>query len=152
VISLTPIEREIRRALIRRARQSHADPVKACITYLQLGRAFDPFGDYEHKYPMSVPPFRGLGEALGHVSMYEADHGRPLLSSLVVQQESRRPGGGFTDLARHLQMEVTDEEEFWVSQVELTVDFWSDDDPTRVTDAALERVVRDLVAIKKLVR
>lgn len=90
MIKLTPFEHRLRNVLVRRAQA--ADPVdsrSACITYTDLGLAIDPQAVV--RYPMTRPPFRGLGEALGHVSMYEAEHGRPLLSALVVEQESRRP-------------------------------------------------------------
>lgn len=152
MISLTRTERDIRRVLVNQARGGVAAPESRCLTYEELGKAFDPRGEYLHSYPMSVPPFRGLGEALGHISMYEADHGRPLLSSLVVRKAERTPGPGFGDLARHIGFEVSDDDEFWKSEVRETVEFWSDDDPTRFEDARHERVMRELVTIKRLLR
>ena len=152
MIDLTPPERVIRRILLDRAGSAPTDPLGACLTYSELGLAFDPQGNFHHRWPMSVAPFRGLGEALGHVSMYEDDHGRPLLSCLVVQDGARHPGEGFATLARHLNFDVDDEFKFWGREVARTVDLWSDSDPTRIVDAALERIVRDLVAIKRMLR
>ena len=37
---------------------------------------------------MVTKPFRGLGQALGKISMYEHSFGRPLLTALVVQEEA----------------------------------------------------------------
>ncbi len=34
--------------------------------------------------------------------MYEVEHGRPMLTAIVVQEETRHPGTGFAKLGRHL--------------------------------------------------
>src|ERR1041385_36829 len=86
MISLTPLEQRLRLPLIRRA--PSADPgnlSQTCISYKDLGQEIDPV--HASHYPMTLPPFRGLNEALGHVSMYEFEHGRPLLSALVVSED-----------------------------------------------------------------
>ncbi|WP_030749570.1 hypothetical protein [Streptomyces sp. NRRL S-31] len=44
----------------------------------------------------------GLYPKLGHISVYEHRHGRPLLWALVVRKATGRPGDGFADLASQL--------------------------------------------------
>lgn len=153
MISLTRPEQTIRRILIREASAATpGNPTTACLSYTELGVRFDPDGLHTDHHPMSIRPFRGLNEALGHVAMYEHALGRPLLTALVVTEKERRPGPGFAELARHLGFAVDDEEVLWEEQLQAAVDFWSDDDPTRVVDAALGRVLSELSAIKRLVR
>lgn len=83
VIVLTDEDRLIWRELHARASAASATAAtSACVPYGQLGTLVDPDGTWH--YPMSRPPFRGLNDALGRVSHYEFEHGRPLLSSLVV--------------------------------------------------------------------
>ncbi len=41
---------------------------------------------------MSRPPFRTLFPALGRISAYEAEHGRPLLSALAKAPHEHSPG------------------------------------------------------------
>jgi hypothetical protein len=43
-----------------------------------------------------------LSEMLGEISTYEHDHGRPMLSAIVVHAEDMQPGPGFFTLAREL--------------------------------------------------
>ncbi|WP_448698909.1 hypothetical protein [Streptomyces avidinii] len=59
--------------------------------------------------------------ALEQVSRYEVEHGRPMLSALVVSEGSPAPSPGFADLARHLGLEAADdaartEIRFWYTQ------------------------------------
>jgi len=122
----------------------------ACLTYSELCDQVDP--DHASKYPMTVPPFRGLNEALGHVSMYEAEHGRFLLTALVVNAGDRRPGPGFARLGRHLGFSVIDEDAFWRRELEGVVRLWAANDIVLVLDAAIDRITEDLQTIKRLVR
>jgi hypothetical protein len=43
-----------------------------------------------------------LSEMLGEISTCEHDHGRPMLSAIVVHAEDGQPGRGFFNLAREL--------------------------------------------------
>jgi hypothetical protein len=98
VVVLTDKERLIWRELRARATSGNAEaPTPACLRYSELGRLVDP--DRTWHYPMSRPPFRGLNDALGHVSQYEYEPNRPLLSALVVTAETDRPGAGFSQFA-----------------------------------------------------
>ncbi|MEU0965812.1 hypothetical protein ABZ357_10410 [Streptomyces sp. NPDC005917] len=151
MITLTPVERDIHSHLLMLAKEGDpANPAgSACITYKGLGKAIDPEG---RNPGMSRPPFRTMFPSLGHVSMYEVEHGRPMLSALVVSQETGTAGPGFAELARHLQFEVEDDEAFWRRELQETVRFWSANDPVLVVDAAVDRVLEELKQIKALLR
>lgn len=151
MIKLTSRERIVWRELRRLAQAGVVDdPFKSCLHYGELGLLVDPTGQW--RYPMTRPPFRGLNEALGHVSMYEVEHGRPLLSALVTAAKNDQPGAGFAKLARYLGFTVDNPVEFWRDEVERTVVFWSASDPVLLLDAAMDRVLSELAAIKRLVR
>jgi hypothetical protein len=152
MIRLTSQERTIWREL--RALARGLTPIDAedhCITYKQLGMRVDPNGVWH--YPMTRPPFRGLNEALGHVSKYEAEHGRPMLTALVVNEGTRKPGSGFTKLAvNDLGREVSDPDVFWREELARVVSFWTADDLVLVIDSATGQVLSELVTIKRQIR
>ena len=154
MISLTVFEQSLRRHLIRIASDGTTDAaVASCVTYGEFGKLVDPDGlRASGPTPHTRGPFRGLNEALGHVCMYEVEHGRPMLTALIVSAETRTPGAGFTKLAEHLGFEVEDPELFWQIELARVVDFWSSDDPTGSVDAAVECLMDELVAIKALLR
>jgi hypothetical protein len=140
LIQLTADERFIWRQLRDRARAGATErPEAACIYYRDLGVLVDPDGRWH--YPMSRPPFRGFNDALGHVSQYEHEHGRPLLSSLVTSVDDGQPGKGFAQFAISLGFDVPDPESFWRGQLARTVAFWSSMDDTLLLDAAVDRVL-----------
>ena len=144
--ALTPNERVLRAVMIARVREKEPE---ITLTYSELGDRATEYG-WTGVYPMLEPPFRGLGEALGNISRYEFSLGRPLLSAIIVKQESRRPGVGFfTMLAQPLGHDVSDQESYWQSEIEALVDFWRDDDPTRITDAAFGRILEQLRRIRR---
>lgn len=62
-----------------------------------------------------------IGEILGEISIYEHDHGRPMLSAIVVLAGIGCPGEGFYNLARHLGLHHDHGEfadmEFFVQEV-----------------------------------
>ncbi len=150
MITLTPNEQNIHHVLLDRART--ADPVSptdACLSYKALGLLIDPEGTNSG---MSRPPFRTMFPALGHVSMYEVEHGRPMLSALVVSESSKAPGAGFADLARHLNLKVEDDDTFWQEELGRTVRFWSAQDPVLLLDAAVDRMMGELQTIKHALR
>lgn len=151
MIGLTRFERSLRRHLIRQVSSASPDDRQAtCIGYGELGVEIDPDGLIRH--PMTRPPFRGLNHALGHISMYEVEHGRPMLTALVINKDTGEPGPGFVELAKHLGRRVDDPATFWREELAAVVDFWTDDDPTRRVDAALERVIGELGSIKERLR
>jgi hypothetical protein len=101
---------------------------------------------------MSRPPFRTMFPALGRVSRYEMEHGRPLLSALVVSQDKREPGDGFVQLARELGLPVQDPGTYWDEELREVVRFWSAHDPVLLLDAAVDRLMGELGEIKAAVR
>jgi hypothetical protein len=154
MLSLTQFEHAIRSVLIEHAHHADAaDPMKACLTYGQLGNEL---GSQHGSYPMVTPPFRGLPDALGHVSMYEVERGRPMLTALVVQQDSGHPGSGFAQLGRHLRFAVgntsADEVAFWRQELDEVVRMWSTGDPTAFLDGAIGVILDELRTIKQLLR
>ncbi|MGX1762255.1 hypothetical protein ACWIG5_36050 [Streptomyces lydicus] len=150
MITLTPDEKAIHRVLLDRSRAADpAKPLDACLSYKALGLVIDPEG---FNTGMSRPPFRTMFPALGHVSMYEVEHGRPMLSALVVSESSHAPGSGFADLARHLKLKVEDDATFWQEELERTLRFWSARDSVLVLDAAVDRLMGELQVIKNSLR
>lgn len=122
------------------------------ISYRELGEAASSKGLVSF-YPMLTPPFRGMGAELGVVSTYEVAFGRPLLSALVIQEASGQPGPGFVDLARRLGVQVgADHESYVRTEQSLVRDFWRDQDPTRVIDAATSVLIDRLDQIRKDLR
>ncbi|MFF2203932.1 hypothetical protein [Streptomyces sp. NPDC058145] len=120
-------------------------PRDACLTYKELGLLIDPKG---RNPGMSRPPFRTLFPLLGNVSRYEVLHGRPMLSALVVAQETRVPGPGFVELARHLELPVRDPDAYWEEELSEVIRFWSAHDQVLILDAAVDRLMGEISAIK----
>jgi hypothetical protein len=153
---LSPIEGRLRDCLVERAKKADSgQPFRATITYGDLCKAVDPDQHY-WKYPR----FRGIGPAIGRVSVWEHEHGRPLLSALVVQAGTLQAGDGFAELGRSLgyQVQPGQEKAFWRSQVEAIASYWSGaGEETAVTSprntrirAKLTSVMAELEEIKRL--
>jgi len=71
-----------------------------------------------------------LGEILGDISTSEHEHGRPMLSSLVVLSGIGYPGEGYFKLARHLGLHQGKGEfedlDFFVQEAKRVYGYWSD--------------------------
>ena len=81
MIQLTNEEKRVRDVLIERAKQNGR------ITYVEL------IAEANLSLSMNNPHHRGLlGEILGHISEYENESGRPLLSCITTLKS-----GGFSD-------------------------------------------------------
>lgn len=69
-----------------------------------------------------------MGELLGEISTYEHEHGRPMLSAVVVQSGIGYPGEGFYNLARDLGIHHSHDEmsdmEFFVKEVKKVHQYW----------------------------
>jgi hypothetical protein len=122
---LNPLEERVRAFLISRARQADPDrPSRAKTEYQQVGRAIDP---EEHHW--AWPRFRGLGEVLGNVSVFEYEHDRPLLSALVVQAGTLQAGDGFYKglLQKRLNIHLPPDQErdFWREEIRKVVTYWN---------------------------
>lgn len=88
---LTQEENYVRKALIKRAKIGGNYSYKQLTDELYL------------QYDTANPSDRGeLGHILGNISRFEVEHGRPMLSAIVVRQDTRIQGGGFFDLAEEL--------------------------------------------------
>lgn len=154
MIKLTPFEHKIRSTLI--AGISHdpaADPFDACIAYSRLSAKVDP--ERQH---FSPPYYKGIGETLGRISQYEAQHHRPLLSALVEHAGDNHsgPGKGFADdLGRKLlglQIPEGGERAFWQAEVVKVVTFWSNPDHILMLDGMFDEVMGELGKVKRLIR
>lgn len=76
---------------------------------------------------MSIPEHRGrIGKMLGHISRYENEEGRPMLSALVITESTGKPGAGFFGLAEDLGLysDSMDEKEFSDAEGDKVVAFW----------------------------
>jgi hypothetical protein len=146
--ALTSFERSLKRTLIDHARRADPDkPHDARLSYGELGLELDPEG--LSTYPMTRPPFRGLNEALGHVVRHEVEHGRPLLTALVVTKDTGSPGPGFAGLARELGLTVTHDDEFAQQELERVVHFWAEGDIVSVIDAATDRILAKIHELER---
>lgn len=81
------------------------------------------------KLDMSNPADRGeIGKILGHISRYEYENKRPLLSSVVVSKNMEQ-GDGFFKLAENLGFgnwkKLKNEKIFEYDMMNETHDFWS---------------------------
>jgi len=123
VRSLSPLAQRVHAYLARWASDTDpARPFTGRIAYGKLCTTLDPRRHYW------VPRrYKGIGQILAQVSSYEHAYGRPMLSALVVQKHSRRPGKGFAELARSLGEEVVpgQEMDFWRSEVERVIAYWA---------------------------
>jgi hypothetical protein len=151
MMTLTAFERSIRAALVVRAREAGGDATVAPLTYGDLDRILGSerrAGDPALKWPRTE-----FFEALGHVSMYEVEHGRPVLTALVVTKDAGLPGPGFEKLARHLGFDLAGgADQFWAQEVEEIVDFWGSDPALAALDRATEMLDDRLRGIQRLLR
>lgn len=154
MIKLTPFEHKIRTNLIGRVPGDPSrDPFSACIPYGRLSAEVDP--DRRH---FSPPYYKGIGEVLGRISVYEAQHYRPLLSALVEHAGDNHPGPGkgfADDLGRKLLgLEIPEGGEYawWREQVVEVVTFWSHRDLILMLDGMFDEVMGELGKVKRLIR
>ena len=152
---LAAIEERVRQFLVEKARATDPSrPFHATVTYGDLCEAVDPEQHY-----WKWPRFRGIGPVLGRVSTFEHQHGRPLLSALVVHAGSRQAGDGFAgqlglSLGYHIQ--AGQERAFWRSQVEEVVRYWAGQghtpapDPTARALALLANISQELQEVRRL--
>jgi hypothetical protein len=145
----TVVER-VRQHLIKRAQQASPDrPFAALVTYGELCEAVDP----EQAY-FTWPRFRGIGEVLRKISTTEHQHGRPMLSALVVRKQTRQAGDGFAVLGRELGERIQDGQErsFWRSQVEAVILYWSGQGGSKDGQAAPDPAATSARALSLLAR
>lgn len=85
---------------------------------------------------MGLPPGKPMGnhwqnetgQILGEISEYEFNHGRPMLSAVVVRKKTGDPGDGFLKLAMGLGKILSnshiDEKTFWEQELKEVYDIW----------------------------
>jgi hypothetical protein len=114
---------QLRQYLINRARRR----TNQVVTYQQLS------DDCGLKLNMRDNPNdrKIIGDILDEISVYEADHGRPLLSALVIRSSDNYEGDGFYKMAERLGFgswqRLKKEGIFEAQQIKLCIEFWSDE-------------------------
>jgi hypothetical protein len=92
MISLTPAEKRLRDLLASLAAKADpAGPSGSTITYKDLALEVDP--DNEIGWKGGYPRYVSMQTTLYHVSTYEVEHGRPMITGFVVRGSD--PGGAF---------------------------------------------------------
>lgn len=99
---------ECRRILIRRAKARNL-PISYKALALSLVQIYYPFDD--------DPVMHALACIVGEISIEEFAQHRPMISALVVNLDTQRPGKGFFNLARELHCNVVDEDTFWSNEL-----------------------------------
>lgn len=153
-MKLTAYERRIRQALITAARRvDHGNTDAALVTYGELDELVPSNQTGNSKPGVGHGWVTPIRIALYHVSAYEHQFGRPLISALVVRKDGRFPGDGFSKLVAQIWPEQTSNDQaFWEDHVRAVVEFWTDDDPYRVQDAAFGTLLHELADVKGRLR
>ena len=68
---------------------------------------------------------------LGEISGEEYEGGRGMLSAVVVNKDTKRPGKGFFKYALELGREASDEEAFWVGEMRKVRESWNPGGPSK---------------------
>ena len=115
----------------------------------------DPDGERDRgPWPNTRNSMFGFNEVLGHISMYEVEHGRPMLTAIVVGKDTGIPGDGFERLSKHLGFEIGDPMTFWRREFREVVDFWGEahSDPTRIADALFDEMIEQINRLRSSMR
>lgn len=120
-MNLTTDEEKIREILIDVARR------KGVINYSRLVKR----AGLESKYDFIKNPYQRVefGCLLGNISAYEYENNRPMISSVVVSNETSMPGAGFFDLVTGLTGKTfadwNEKERFAMDELNRTHSYWS---------------------------
>lgn len=122
---------EAYRELVMRAETASYDNLP--ITYGDLGSKIGLF-------PLSDWFYLKIGWIVGACSEYEHQHGRPMISAMVINKETKQPGRGFWRLSGippHLRKEVKygygdatpekldeDRDRFWIAELQRISRYW----------------------------
>jgi hypothetical protein len=155
-MSLNDIDKIVRDCLIAYIRGPAEDKTLSYEALAQLG---DPHGDLGLHHGGGSDRYTALSKALFHISSYEVEQGRPMLSALVVHkggQYKGLPGPGFFKLARRLRFAVDDsdtaEQAFWDAQVRAAVEHWTEHEEAGDADAKHAAIMKELATIKRMLR
>jgi hypothetical protein len=171
MITLTPFERLLHSTLVSHIRTTaqsqprvHVNPDWICITPKALASQLRVLKDDgsttararggNARTAYIEPGLDRLTPAIAHVSMYEFEHGRPLLGTLVVTDAGAPNLDALAPLARHLRLPVEPDsiDRFWTQQIDELIRFWATEDLVLVIDSAVDRLATELADIKALVR
>ena len=88
------------------------------VTYAEIGLLAD--------LDMNNPADRNrIGIILGEISTFEHQHGRPLLSVLVIHSHNNIPGDGFFNLSRELNVYHGDDDcMFFNQELDRVYEYW----------------------------
>jgi len=112
---------QVRKALIKRARRR----TEQLITYQQLSDECSLGLNMAEQFDRNA-----IAEILDEISTFEHEHGRPLLSSLVVRANDGHEGKGFYKLAERLgfgDRRLLEEGFFATNQINECIAFWQND-------------------------
>jgi hypothetical protein len=93
---------------------------------------------------------RLLGQYLGTISSYEVDHGRPMLSAIVIQKGEKKPGSGFFQLGEEIGKKpaVEDDATFGLREIDRVIAYWTR--PREPSDEATKSGAPDYRSREKL--
>jgi hypothetical protein len=97
-----------------------------------------------------------LTHALFHISSYEHEHGRPLLSAMAVAKITGEASEGFAIMGRGLGFEVpptaVGERRFWLDQRQKSVAHWTTHEDDPMADAQFSAIMTELSEVKRMLR
>lgn len=102
---------------------NHED-VRDKLIEVARNRGLTTYGELE---PIAELPAVSIGPlVLDGISRAEAREGRPMLSAVVVNQDTGRPGDGFYRLAAEIgRAAIPDPDAFWIEELEALYRYWS---------------------------
>jgi hypothetical protein len=121
-VVLSELEERTRQFLKVRAIEAKlTDPKASTITYTELRDKMDPSAQTWTGHRCT-----GIAESLDRINRYEHDHGRPMISALVVLAGEGHPGPGFAKCARSLDQIVPAdlEQTFWRIELAKVIRYW----------------------------
>lgn len=144
MITLAPAEKSLRGYLIDLARRDD-DWLRP---YGRVAADTDPEHDPNDRRHVR------LKKRLFHVSSYEVEHGRPMLSTLVVRAADYRPGKGMYELAIQLGRMNQDDDQvkWWNTELEELRRYWRTQSDDPIKDSQFDAVMSELAIIKRMLR
>jgi len=144
MITLSGAEKDLRAYLIDQAR----DDTDCLRSYGQIAEATDA------KRNLDDPHHSRLKKRLFRISSYEVEHGRPMLSAIVVHSGDYRPGDGLYELARQLNRLKGEEDNlvWWNAEVERITRYWVTHSDDATKDAQFDAVMAELATVQQMIR
>lgn len=111
---LTPEQENVRKILIEIAQK------KGKISCSEICRRAKLKLDMSKPYDWGI-----LGNMLGHISHFENQYGRPMLSAIVAGRNQITPSVGFLMTAKELGRDIKNKDECWFEEMNRVHDYWS---------------------------